>query len=128
MEHRWGRRVRTNVSVRVLAAPASAGYGRLRDISISGGYIETRLQLPPLSSLRMTVDSQTRPANAARVVHAVVVRCEADGIGVEWLDGGSETVTALIKDTRVPRAQILRYATGTNIPRRPREHSSSSSS
>ena len=94
MEHRWGRRVPADLDVQIFADPASAGWGRLRDISISGGFIETALMIPALSTLCLTVPA-TRHAGC-RIVHAIVVRGDVDGVGVEWLDGQSNVIAALI--------------------------------
>lgn len=99
MEHRWGNRVPTDVEVQVLADPATAGWGRLRDISISGGFIETALRIRPLSTLCMTVPA-TR-FEGVRNVHAVVVRGQADGVGVEWFDGGSDVIVTLLREATV---------------------------
>jgi hypothetical protein len=96
MEHRWGRRVSADLKVQILAAPASAGWGRLRDISLSGGFIETALRIPTLSKLCMTVPGVAH--RSTRTVHAIVVRKEVDGVGIEWLDSDSGTVAALMQD------------------------------
>jgi hypothetical protein len=96
MEHRWGRRVPVDLDVQIFADPASAGWGRLRDISISGGFIETALRTPVLSALCMTVPA-TRYGDAS-VVHAAVVRNDVDGVGVEWFDGAADAVAALMQE------------------------------
>ena len=87
MEHRWGRRIAASVDVRVFADPASAGWGRLRDVSISGGFIETALKIPTLSTLCLTVPATSY--RGASIVHAIVVRNDVDGVGVEWFDSDS---------------------------------------
>ena len=99
MEHRWGRRVRVDVDVQILADPASAGWGRLRDISISGGFIATALRVPVLSALELTV--QAAGHATVRIVSAVVVRSDVGGVGVEWLDGESDVIAALIQEAAV---------------------------
>ena len=96
MEHRWGRRIAASVDVRVFADPASAGWGRLRDISISGGFIETALRIPTLSALCLTVPA-TRYRGAS-TVHAIVVRNDVDGVGVEWFDGDSDVIADLMHE------------------------------
>jgi hypothetical protein len=96
MEHRWGRRVSADLKVKIFADPASAGWGKLRDISISGGFIETALRIPALSKLCMTVPGAAH--RSTRTVHGIVVRKDDDGVGVEWLDGDSDAVAALIQD------------------------------
>jgi hypothetical protein len=97
MEHRWGRRVPVDVDVQIFADPASAGWGRLRDISISGAFVETALRIPVLSTLCLTVPAtQYRDAS---VVHALVVRSDVDGVGVEWFDGDVDAIVALMQRT-----------------------------
>jgi len=96
MEHRWGRRVSADIDVRIFADPASAGWGRLRDISITGGFIETALRVHVLSRLCLSVPSTAH--RSACTVHAIVVRSEAEGLGVEWFDGDSKVVAALMQD------------------------------
>lgn len=91
MEHRWGKRVAVELDVRIFATPASAGWGRLRDISISGGYVETALRVPVLSTLSLTVPG-------TGVIHASVVRNDVEGVGVEWFDGQSQVVAALMPE------------------------------
>lgn len=96
MEHRWGRRVPADVGVQIFADPASAGWGRLRDISVSGGFVETALRVPVLCTLSLMV-----PAIRCKdrlIARAIVVRNAADGIGVEWCEGDSDVVSALIQE------------------------------
>ncbi len=104
MEHRWGRRIPADLDVQIFAAPASAGWGRLRDISLSGGFIETALRMPTLSTMCLTVRRTSR--RKAHTVHGIVVRSEADGVGVEWFDGDADRIAALMQDAgawRTPR-------------------------
>lgn len=96
MEHRWGKRVPADLDVQILADPASAGWGRLRDISISGGFIETALSISALSTMRLTVPGTAH--RSTRSVRALVVRNDAEGVGVEWLDGNSDVISALMQD------------------------------
>ena len=112
MEHRWGTRAPVDIDVQILAAPASAGWGRLRDISISGGFIETALRVPALSALDLTVQAAGR--TAVRVLHAVVVRSDVDGVGVEWLDDESDVIAALMQEAATWTAP--RHAAGEIRP------------
>ena len=102
MEHRWGRRVPADLDVQIFADPASAGWGRLRDISISGGFIETALMIPALSTLCLTVPATRR--TGIRIVYAIVVRGDTDGIGVEWLDGDSDVIATLMQEAATSSA------------------------
>src|SRR5689334_13434593 len=107
MEHRWGNRVATDLRVQVFVDPASTAWGKLRDISVSGGFLETELQVPVLSTLCMTVPA-TR-TEGVRVIHAIVIRDVDDGVGVEWFDNDAEAVAQLIQELRnrnVPRVYV----------------------
>ncbi len=104
MEHRWGHRVPTNIEVQIFADPASAAWGQLRDISASGGYLETGLRIPTLSTLCITVPAIGM--EEPRVVRAIVVRADEQGVGVEWFDGDSEVINALVQDATAERSQI----------------------
>jgi hypothetical protein len=95
MEHRWGRRVAADVEVQIFADPASAGWGRLRNLSISGGFIETALQVPTLSTLCLTIPAT--PYQPTSILRAIAVRSCDEGVGVEWFDGGSDAVVALMQ-------------------------------
>jgi hypothetical protein len=94
MEHRWGNRFAAEIEVRLFAFPASAGCGRIRDISITGACIETAVPLPSLSSVHITL------ARDAHVLHAMVVRRTASGIAVEWTDADPDIVAALVREAR----------------------------
>lgn len=102
MEHRWGRRVAHDAEVQIFVDPASAGWGRLRDISVSGGFIETALKVPALSTLCLTLPSTRRPG--VRVLRAIVVRDDAEGLGVEWFDGDSDAIAALMQEATTRRS------------------------
>jgi uncharacterized protein YjdB len=112
MEHRWGRRDPVDVDVRIFAHPASAGWGRLRDISISGGFIQTGLRVATLSTLCVTM-----PATRYRgelTLRAIVARSDASGVGVEWFDDDSEIVAALRQEL-APRSVRVRVADDLRI-------------
>jgi hypothetical protein len=65
-------------------------------MSISGGFIETELKIPVLSTLCLTVLDTS--CSDARVVHAISVRSDSEGVGVEWFDGDSDVVAALMQE------------------------------
>jgi hypothetical protein len=103
MEHRWGNRTPADVEVQIFADPASAGWGRLRDISISGGFIETALRIAVDSTLRMNLPATG--CKGVRVLHAIVVRRSTDGVGVEWFDGQLEEITTLVREVSTWQTQ-----------------------
>jgi hypothetical protein len=118
MEHRCGLRVATDVEVRLFGYPASIGRGRVRDISVSGGFIETQLSLAPPAIVRVTLPVNDCWAEQARAIQAIVVRRTHEGLGVEWIDAVPEILASLfgkVSESR-PAGQI-RSRTHAGPPR-----------
>jgi len=82
--------------VRLFAAPACVGWGRLRDVSSSGTFIETRLVLASPSALWITLG----PEGLGQVARAFVVRQASDGLGVEWYDDDAAFIAHLVSRPR----------------------------
>jgi hypothetical protein len=101
MEHRWGHRVSCDFDVKLLADPAAVGWGRIRNVSISGGYIATTLRIRPPSTLRLMRTAGGPGGSQIQVIRAIVVRRDDDGVGVEWFDGDTDAVVALIQEAAV---------------------------
>ena len=94
MEHRWGQRMPCRARAR-LSAGAVMGAGHLRNVSSSGAFIETGLDLPVHTQVELVVlgnESATRTVE----VNASVVRVERDGIGVEWSETPGGSICAVI--------------------------------
>jgi hypothetical protein len=117
MEHRWGNRVPADIEVQIFVDPASTAWARLRDISVSGGFLETALKIPTLSTLR--VNAPCTRTESVRVVRAIAIRSDAAGVGVEWFDDDFEVVACLIQDAtnwrRPPMFAIERH--GSRVSR-----------
>jgi hypothetical protein len=92
MEHRWGERSAVNLPVRMLRPPGIVGWGRLRDVSLTGAFIETSLPLPPLTFLE--IDISIAPGGRRRM-SGCVVRRTSDGVGVEWCEPSEEGLDAI---------------------------------
>lgn len=84
MEHRWGHRVEIGIDVGLVYRPSVVGAGRLRNVSISGAFIETTLRPPLLARLLVHVDEGHGSHSLVRLPTARVVRQDATGIAVEW--------------------------------------------
>ena len=95
MEHRWGQRAACRVFVRLSAGMSMGVAGRLRDVSVSGAFIETGCKLPLFSRLELKVHP-TDPAGREISVTASVVRTARDGVGVEWCDMPDGSVCAML--------------------------------
>ena len=96
MEHRWGQRVPATIKVKLQGRPGAIGSGCLRDVSISGTFVETALRLPLLTRVEIDAGSQRR-------LSCWVVRRNAIGIGVEWCELAPRAVLTLLAQTRLPR-------------------------
>jgi hypothetical protein len=84
MEHRWGRRIACRATVRLSGGSGVTGAGRMRNVSMSGAYIETPVHLPLSSPIEIAVIRED--GADAPVLRACVVRRDADGAGVEWVE------------------------------------------
>jgi hypothetical protein len=91
MEHRWGTRVPLEARAELWTAEGVSGFGMVRNASLSGAWVETRLKFRPLA--RVAVQPMDRPGEW---LDACVVRVDADGVGIEWLDPGLHAVSALL--------------------------------
>ena len=87
MEHRWGERIPVRASVRVHCAKWDAA-GQIRDASLSGAFVHTRLQVTPWTHVELEL-------SGARIA-AFVVRVAADGLGVEWSEFAPRPVRDLL--------------------------------
>ena len=95
MEHRWGHRRRCRARVCVSAGGGISGSGRLRDVSMSGAFIETALALPLFSQLAVAMLDDHGARQAAEFI-ATVVRRENGGVGVEWAETASMPVCRML--------------------------------
>lgn len=90
MEHRWGTRIDLRAEAKLMTAEGLCN-GVLCNASLSGAYVETPAR-PALLS-RVSV----RPATpGAQWLDGWVVRVEARGIAVEWLDPPLHSVAVLL--------------------------------
>ena len=84
MEHRWGVRQRTCVSVRFDARGGVIGSGRLINISATGAFLETADPPAPLAMLQIRAAAASAAEDVALPLAATVVRRIARGVGLEW--------------------------------------------
>jgi len=83
MEHRWGWRRPCRARVSVSTGAGASGLGQLKNLSMSGAFLETTVPLPLYAQLTIVVlrkDGGTHRLEFA----GVVVRREANGVGIEW--------------------------------------------
>jgi hypothetical protein len=95
MEHRYGTRYKIDVDLyaRMYGGVVSS-VGKLREVSVSGGFVRTVLQVRPLArvSLQLFIPVQR---HRGFFVEGHVVRSTVDGFGVEWSEYASELVRVL---------------------------------
>jgi len=96
MDHRFGQRLRCGNDVR-LAAGNLAGSGRLVNVSLSGAYLETPLDLPLFASVEISGNGEH---GKAVELAAPVVRKDAGGYGVEWCETPGRSICAVFGCTK----------------------------
>lgn len=103
MEHRWGYRAPIDVAVRLVVSPGTIGSGRIRDVSVTGAFVETNLDLTPLSIVHLEPSCFAAPAGSPERITAYVVRRSSAGAGLEWCDIPDQVLAALLHATAPPR-------------------------
>ncbi len=102
-EHRWGERVALPITVRILGGGCTLGHGVLRNLSVSGGFIDTAVKLPVFTNLVISVHD-ARLLGVSPDLAACVVRIEPSGFAVEWRDMACDTLVALLGQAPAARA------------------------
>ena len=97
MEHRLGTRHATDLDVylRTWGSTVSAR-GRLRDVSVSGAFISTRLPCRPLLHVTVQIALAGRSRRNAPLFEGQIVRVDQGGIGLEWAELQPELVARLV--------------------------------
>lgn len=91
IDHRWGRRKVTDAQVRFMALPGTLGVGRITNVSVTGAFMETNVDLPCATILHL--ESIETPVDAARKrLSASVVRSTPQGVGLEWCECASNSL------------------------------------
>lgn len=99
MEHRWGERFRINQTVTVRDAKGWTAVARLRDVSISGAFIECRHPFDTASWVTIHFGHGGRSV----AVDGFIARWTREGLGIEWSEFAPEVVTELLKTGAVLR-------------------------
>jgi hypothetical protein len=87
MEHRWGERFELRAAVRLHCVTREID-GHLKDVSLSGAFVHTRLQVPPWTQIELEL--------SGRRIAAYVVRVAADGLGIEWSEFAPRAIRVLL--------------------------------
>jgi hypothetical protein len=94
---RFGQRIPLELPVTLSADGLKSAPGVIRNASISGGFIETTLELPLHANLVVTLDVQKPEPAATHALNACVVRIDAFGLGIEWRDMACVDVLELLQ-------------------------------
>jgi hypothetical protein len=95
MEHRWGQRMPCRAVVRISHDEHASVEGRMRDISSSGAFIETKADIPVYTRITLWVLGNESAAHAVEIP-ATVVRTDRDGIGVEWCETPAREICGVV--------------------------------
>lgn len=79
---------------------SASAFGRLREVSATGGFVDTRLEVQPPSHVTVQLLTDRPPASLPLVMHAEVIRVDLLGIYLEWTEQAPDLVGQLTK----PRA------------------------
>ena|ERR1700760_3160598 len=96
MEHRWGYRRVINRFVRVRTGIGETGFGCIRDVSISGAWIATRLPGQLMSYVEIGFTAMQGGRIRVIRLEGLIVRAADDGFGVEWDELGHPAVLAIL--------------------------------
>jgi hypothetical protein len=91
MDRRWGVRVQVNTPAALRGVYGIEMPVSIRDVSLSGACVGT-IERPPLLS-RVAVRAN---GNAREWMEACVTRIHDGGIGIEWLEPGSQLALSLV--------------------------------
>lgn len=101
MEHRWGQRIPIDVPVQLVLSCGSIGCGRLRDVSITGAFVQTHSSLPLLSLVDIEPQMESRGGRRMQSLPACVVRKDSTGVGLEWTEPSTHVLESILR----PRAR-----------------------
>jgi len=85
MEHRWGPRRPCRARVCVSTGGGVSGVGQLKNLSMSGAFLETAVPLPLFAKLAIAVLRDDGATHQLEFT-AVVVRHDENGVGIEWCE------------------------------------------
>lgn len=95
MEHRWGQRIDCRAHVRITAGENLSGTGRVRNVSTSGAFVESKFPMTEGSRVTLLVMGNESAARAVEIP-AIVVRVERDGYAVEWCETPAGSICAKV--------------------------------
>lgn len=91
IDHRWGRRRVTDAAMRFMALPGMLGVGRVTNVSVTGAFMETGVELPFAAIVHLE-SIETAADRTRKRLSASVVRCTKHGVGLEWCECASNSI------------------------------------
>jgi PilZ domain-containing protein len=86
MEHRCGERLKILLPTVVITSCGSAMAADVRDVSITGAFLTSALEVASPAFIHLALPAEDGDRRCVHWVRALVVRTNADGFGVEWID------------------------------------------
>ena len=96
MEHRFGQRFRCGTAVRLSSGDGVTGGGRLANVSLSGAYVETALDLPLFALIEIATERRDHEVE----MRGSVVRKDSRGVGVEWSETPARPICRIFGCTK----------------------------
>ena len=109
MEHRWGQRLTVSFPARIAVSAFNVREGRLKDLSVSGAFIEGELDLRPLSHIKVAIMAPQWQKHDVHTIHAYVARKYRNGVGVEWCEFAPPIVSDLLQQVVQRPHALLRH-------------------
>ena len=101
LEHRWGRRFRVNIPVRVSSATLARGDGCMKNLSLSGALMKADVDLRLHSLIEVSIKMPSS-VQRAEAITAYVSRKVKEGVGVEWCEFAPSVVKDLLRSPSIP--------------------------
>jgi len=105
VEHRCGTRYAVNVPAYLHTPDTSmSAFGWLREVSASGGFVNTRLELQPPLHVKVQLLTDRRTTSQPLLLDAHVIRTGPFGIYIQWTEHAPNLVRHLTEGARAQRA------------------------
>jgi hypothetical protein len=105
MEHRWGQRFAVDLPIRMNVPLLGETHSRLTNLSLSGAFITTQMNVRVLSRLQVFIEIPGDALQDMASIAAFVARKSDHGIGVEWCEFAPAVVAKLLRDASLCRVQ-----------------------
>jgi len=97
MEHRWGQRLEVKRLVRLTLRSGLCGWGHIRNISVSGAWITTRMKARLMAYVEVGFTALTGRRRTVAKVEGQIVRISRDGFGIEWCELAHPAVLEMLQ-------------------------------